>query len=141
MSLTNRQAFKFGFLLQCASEGLSVEETRERIKEAAVALGKMEKSGQGIGAAIGSLGRGAMGLGGGALRLLTSLGWLGMGVGGLAGLGGGYTLGKMTEKETDPEEVKRQELIAAYQQEADRLRRAAQRRMYRPAAPRKPRLS
>ena len=35
MSLTNREAFKFGFLLRCADENLSQEETQERIKAAA----------------------------------------------------------------------------------------------------------
>lgn len=125
MSLTNRQIFKFGFLLRCADDGLTVEETKERIKQAAIALEQMEKQG----------------LVGGLLNALTRLGWLGLGAGAIGGTAGGYTVGKMTEKETDPEEIKRQELIAAYQQEADRIRRAARRRMYRPAVPRRPSLA
>lgn len=129
MALSRREAFKFGFLLRCADEGLTQEQTVERIKMANAQLAELEKHA--------SIWQAATSV----PKLLLSLGPWGLlggaGVGALGGIG----LAKMTNKSVDPEEAKRQELIAAYQQQADRIRRSTAARRYRsPTAPRKPKL-
>lgn len=138
--LNTREAFKFGFLLRCADEALSREDTQARVKMASGALEDMEKragAGAGAGAIAGGMASGVWG----ALKLVPSLAWLGAGAAGVSGLAGGYGLGKMTEEESDIGDIKKQELIAAYQQQADRIRRAMRSRAYRNASkPRKPRL-
>ena len=61
---------------------------------------------------------------------------------GLAGAAGGYGLAKMTSDDVNPDDIKNQELIAAMQQQADRIRRSMAVRRYRDAsAPRPPRLA
>jgi hypothetical protein len=153
MSLTPRQAFKFGFLLRCADENLSEEETQGRIKlamdrltwdgqpvpiDAAIIereIAEWEK--QAAGGIIGGLGQGLGAVGG----LLKDLGWVGLLGGAGAGALGGYSAARMTKKDVDPKEMKKQELIAAYKQQAERIRRQMAARSYRqPKAPRAPRL-
>jgi hypothetical protein len=121
MSLTPRQQFKFGFLLRCADEALSDEQTQDRVK---TACDFVEKKG------IAPI-RGAADFGKLMMDTLRSAGWYGLGGSALAGLGTGYGLASLTEKDTDPEEVKKQELIAAYRQQADRVRRNMMARSYR----------
>lgn len=120
MSLTQRQAFKFGFLMRCADEGLTAEETLERVKTAA-ALAHGEPL---IKEALIPE----------ALNILYKGGLLGLAGGALAGAGGGYMLAKATDKEVDPEEQKVNELIAAYRRNAARaeqMRKARQRQIER----------
>lgn len=116
MSLTSRQAFKFGFLLHCAQQGLDRGETELRIKQAHELL---EKS-----ASLGSTGKATV-------DFLKSMGWYGLGASAAGGLGAGYGLAKLTEPTADPEEVKKRELIATYKQQADRIRRSMAARSYR----------
>jgi len=124
MSLTSRQQFKFGFLLRCADEGLTEEQTQVRIKEAHDRLTK-EANPKALWDAV------------------KSLGWHGLGMGAVTGLGAGYGAAKLTEKEVDPDDIKKQELIAAYKQNADRVRRNMMARSYRgdSDAPQSPSLS
>jgi hypothetical protein len=126
--MDHSQMFKVGFLLRCADEGLSDEETAERVQEAAQFVAVLEKQ------AV--FGTDLMAL----PKMLKSLGLWGLAAGGLAGGLGGYAVGKATDTESDPEEVKRQELIAAYQQQADRVRRQLARGSYRQTGLRKPQL-
>jgi hypothetical protein len=154
MSLTPKQAFKFGFLLRCADENLSEAEQQERIKYAMDRLtwdgetplridativestiAEWEK--QAAGGIVGGIGQGL----GGLANLAKNLGWMGLVGGAGVGAGGGYLAAKMSEKDIDPDEVKKQELIAAYKQQAERIRRQMAARSYRQAkAPRAPRL-
>jgi len=148
MSMTPNQAFKFGFLLRCADENLSEEETQARVKYAMDLLtgdgrvlpiehslvdrviGNWEKRANPITGTLGA-----------AAGLLKNLGFAGLAGG--AGLGaiGGYTAAKMTDEDVDTEEMKKQELIAAYKQQAERIRRQMAARSYRqPKVPRKPQL-
>ncbi len=122
--MTDREAFKFGFLLRCADEGLSPEQTRERVKLA-----------YGLGAAAGL-----------AIKAPLAIAALGIPAAALAGAGAGYVGAKLTDPPVDPDEAKKQELIAAYRQQADRARRTAARVGYRlehqrPSVPRLPRLA
>ena len=138
MSLTNREAFKFGFLLRCADENLSPEETQERIKAAAdhfrwdgrprvdaslveqVLQAWEKRSSDTISDLLGLLGS-------------TAVGGLGLaaGVGGL----GGYGLAKAMRPQVDADEIKQQELVAAYKQQTDRIRRLMAARSYRQNQP------
>lgn len=123
--LTPRQQFKFGFLLRCADEGLDSVETKGRIK---LAEGLLEKQ------AINPFRA--------AVDAAKNIGWGGLALAGAGGLGAGYGLGKLTSDNVDPEEVKKQELIAAYKQQVDRIRRNSKTRSYRgqSGAPRAPSL-
>lgn len=107
MPLDARQSFKAGFLLRCAQEGLTHEETRQRVKEAAEKLASdwLPSVGGALQTAIG---------------VPVALG---------AGLGavGGYGLAKMREEDIDPEEAKTQELIAALKFYTENARRSTKR--------------
>jgi len=105
MPLTSREAFKVGFMLRCADEGLSPEEAQLRIEKAASALSKPVWGGVGDFLS-------------GGLRGLTTLGTFLPIAGGALG---GYLLAKGKEEPVDEEDVKRQELINEYK----RLTRAA----------------
>lgn len=148
MSLTPRQAFKFGFLLRCADENLSDAEVQARVK---YAMDRFTWDGQRALPIDRSVVLQALtdwekqanvaGLLRGGVNLAKNLGWWGLMGGAGAGALGGYTAAKMTEEDIDPNEVKKQELIAAYKQQAERIRRQMLARSYRqPKAPRKPRL-
>ncbi len=128
-TLTPAQMFKVGFLLRCADEGLSEEATAERVQTAQQFVDHIEKQG-GLGDAAVSMAKFVKGLG-----LWSLVG------GGLVGGAGGYAAGVLTDEPTEPEEVKKQELIAAYQQHADQVRRQLTRGRYRDAGLRKPQLA
>lgn len=117
--LDKRQSFKFGFLLRCADEGLTPEQTDHRVKQAHVQLGLVK---QGFDPAGWAAKLALLGIGGSALA------------GATVGAGVATTL----DRPADVESVKRQELIAAYQQQADRIRQATAARKYRetPKVPR-----
>jgi hypothetical protein len=97
--MTDAQAYKFGFLYRCAEEGLTVEETRARIKQA-VAFVKQANPLQT------------------AWNALTTLGTAGVaGTAALsagAGALGGLSLAKLREPDVNPEEIRAQEEISAY---------------------------
>jgi len=126
--LDQRQAFKFGFLLRCADEGLTPEQTQVRVKEACDRLEQIKTAN-----VLGGIG----GIG----KFLMNAGLLGLGGSAALGAAGGAGLASLMEEDADPEDVKRQELAAAYQQQAERIRRSMASHSYRPStAPRKPSL-
>lgn len=123
MAMTPQEAFKFGFLLRCAEEGLSPDEIADRIR-----LGITKQAD--IGKILGGVVSGG-----------TNLAALGLAGSAALGAGGGYMAAKLTEPDADPAEAKTQELISAYRLYADEMaRNAKRRRMYRdarvPAGPR-----
>jgi len=153
MSMTPRQAFKFGFLLRCADENLSDVQTTDRVKYAMDRLNWDGKTMLPIDQQvvestldawqkqaydpIGGIGKGI----GGLASLAKNLGFWGLLGGAGLGAGGGYLAAKMTDKDVDLEEMKQQELIAAYKQQAERIRRQMAARSYRPSkTPRAPKL-
>lgn len=119
--MTPREAFKFGFLLRCADENLSDEETHERIKLAEALLPKQAALVPELFNAAGNLT-----YGGAVLGLL--------GAAGAGGLGG-YTLAKATEPDVSVEEQKQRELTQAYQIQAERARQARARKGFRQKRP------
>jgi hypothetical protein len=121
--MTPREGFRFGFYYRCAEEGLDAAGARDRAGRA------LEKQAddkgwwpaiKGIGGGIGGIGKHLVGLG-----LLA-------GVGGPIALGTGVGLGlaNAQEQDIDPEEVRRQELIAAYNFHADQARQRARLRHF-----------
>lgn len=113
--MTEREAFQAGFLLKCAEDGLSAEETRARIKAAfnwAYPLGEMIEAPGRVLSAVGPpalYGTAALGIGG-PIAL---------------GIGGGYAAAKLTDDDSDVGAAKQEETIAEYQRLADQARRQA----------------
>jgi hypothetical protein len=132
MIMTPQESFRFGFLTRCAEEQLSMDDIKERVKFAHVKIALPNPR---------DVFNGLKGLASSAL--LTPLVYtsaLGGGAALLGGAGAGYGLAKMQETDTDPEEAKRQELIAVYKRYADNARMKAQNRSYRQAKPTNPSL-
>jgi hypothetical protein len=103
MDVTEKEAFRLGFLSRCAEEGLTGEALQERIKQSGLAADALNSGGAlmfGVPAAAGMI------------------------AGGLAGTG----LAKFTEPNISEEDVKAQELAQTYKVYADRLR--AKRKFY-----------
>jgi hypothetical protein len=121
--LTEREAFKFGFLKRCAEEGLSKEEADNRVK---LAYDKLQhiKSGDwrtlvpGLSKLL-------------LMDVPLAVGGLGIGAAGTAGVAGGLGLAKATEPEGDSEEAKTRELIDALHMHSERARRNRLRREIR----------
>lgn len=106
MDVTEKEAFRLGFLARCAEEGLVGDALNERIKQSSV---------------------------GGLLTDLATAGpALAFGVPAAAGLVGGGLVGtglaKFTEPNISEDDVKAQELAQTYKVYADRLR--AKRKFY-----------
>jgi len=143
MSLSNREAFKFGFLLRCADENLSPEDTAQRIKSAAEHFswdGRPVVTAQVVEQVLQAWEKNAWF--GDALAKVRDTGLLGLGGAAALGAGGGYALANAVDSDKpDADQIKQQELLAAYQQQTQRIRRLMAARSYRPnKAPRKPRL-
>lgn len=138
MPLTPRQAFKFGFLLRCADENLNEEQTQARIKLAnhaatpgAPPLYPEDVVRQEIAA---WQKQAFWGVGDTLKALVDAAGKLTVGTlatAGGVGFGAGAGLAQLTRGEADPEELKKRELIAAYKQQAENIRRQMAARSYR----------
>ena len=124
--MTPQDRFRLGFLMRCADEGCPPEEVRRRTKQA-------EEKGV-IGKALNN-----------ASSLAGTFGWsipykwptaLGLAAATIGGPMVGYTAAKMQERPIDPEEAKKQELIAALRLQAEQTRRRASQRSYRQPIPR-----
>lgn len=105
--LTPKVAFKFGFLLRCAEEGLTSEQTTARVKQAC----QLTKQADPYTATLGALKQ---------LGMIGLLGGAGVAAGGgaLAGLG----LANVTSGTVDADEIKNQELAATFSLLTDQLR-------------------
>jgi hypothetical protein len=116
MDVTEKEAFKLGFLRRCADEGLAGEALDSRIKAAAAVI----KSGldmNSLNTAMSGIGNVAY-----APLMLATAG------GGLAG----HLAGKLSEPDVDEEDLKARELAAAYKAYAARARTNKKLRLYRP---------
>lgn len=112
-TMTPAQLYKFGFLLRCAEEALTEEQTRERMQ---TALRRQEKyAGDGLFSAttnlIGALGR--LGLAG---SIMTGVG---------LGIGGGSLVASAMHPEVSESELKRQEILSQLQLSTQRLKSIA----------------
>jgi hypothetical protein len=106
MALDQRQAFKVAFLLRCAEEGLTLEETHAVVKQALDAL-QPPREKQALG----------------ALSTLLLLGLSPIPAGAVAGGLAGHFAGKAVGGEgVLPEELQANERIDAYQQATDAAR-------------------
>lgn len=136
MPLTPQEAFKFGFLLRCADENLDDDQIQARVK---YAVDRLQWRGEPLidgnlvhekiaavrkqGFDVGGMASGAGHLGSALIKALTSAGAWGLAGGAGIGALGGYTAAKLSDKDIDPEEVKMQELIEAYRQHTNNIRR------------------
>lgn len=118
MSLTAREAFKFGFLQNCVERGLSLAEIKQLAKTAAFALDDVAKPLATMGAT--------------ATPYLLAAPWL-------AGAAGGWGLSQLTDiDDTDVAGVQTQERISEYLRQAARLNRERQVRDARHGAQQRP---
>lgn len=129
--MTPREGFKYGFLLRCAEEGLTVKEAEARAARA------LEKNAAGFwGTTASGLGGIIPGVVGGLANIVPeaakslvmaspTLALTGLGAAAVGTGVGGYMLGKSQESDIDPEEVQREELIAAYKTQTELARRKA----------------
>ncbi|NDD52538.1 hypothetical protein EBZ39_01445 [bacterium] len=131
MDLTDKEAFRLGFLARCAEEGLHGAQLQERIKSAAekqaiwpvlLGLGGLTLAGQAIT--------------GGLSKAIDSTALLAGTVpaAGLAlGSGLGYGVARATEPNITDDDIKSQELADTYRIYADRARAKSKARKYRQA--------
>jgi hypothetical protein len=121
--LTPRQSFKAGFLRRCANEGLTVEESHERVKQANDVIKSagiqdfLTKPYNTLWDVIGGVGK-EVGTTAKNLALLAAVG---------IPLAGGYGAGRGAAKltdigEEDIEEAKKKELIREYKLQAAKIR-------------------
>lgn len=123
MDVTNKEAFRLGFLTRCAEEGLTGEELRGRIKQAF-----MVPTGYAV-PALAVLGGLALASGqGGSLGTIA-------GLPSAVGLAGGAALGygaaKLTEPDISADDIKAQELADTYRVYARKMEAARKARQYR----------
>lgn len=124
--MTSKEAFVVGFIHRCLEDGLSLADTRERVKQAEDVLGgllsRLEKR-----ALVGDVTRAATSVFNTALPLALMAPPL---VGGLAG----YAGARLTDvDDTDVGDIKQQELVDTYRLEAQKLRRQKAFREYNKA--------
>jgi hypothetical protein len=125
MPLTEKQAFKVGFLLRCADEGLTIEETHRRVK-----TGLEKQATPLLGPVLGSAVSGGTQMIKGLLGMVPGLSQAGLvGLLGLpvaAGAGAGLAAAKMTSRGDDAlDEAKRDEVVGEYQRLAEEAKRKA----------------
>lgn len=105
--LMDKQAFKKGFLLRCAEEGLNIDQIKDRIKKA-----YQVKKADGVFSTLGGWGKGLLDMGGAAA--------IGLPI--ATGAIGGYAYNKFKPKD-DPELLKTEDLSNEYYRLADIARR------------------
>jgi hypothetical protein len=113
--MTPKELFRLGFLMECASTGLSPAQIRE--KTAALKQSLEKKAIPEWASALWK-----------APMMAAALPPM---AGAAAGAIGGYGLAKLTNEDADPETAKKYELLAAYRQQAERARRQSARLTYR----------
>lgn len=117
MDVTEKEAFKLGFLQRCAEEQLTGQALESRIKIAEAFVKNASFQLPTLADSANALGNIAY-----APLLLATVG------GGLAG----HVAGKMTEPDVDEEDLKARELAAAYKAYAARAKTNKKLRLYRP---------
>lgn len=116
MDVTEKEAFKLGFLYRCAEEGVAGEELQARVKTAAevVKQGFIDLSKWNN-----------------ALANMGNLAYLPLAGATIAGGLGGHALAKLTEPDVDEDDLKAKELAAAYKAYAARAKTNRKLRLYR----------
>ena len=132
--MTEKEAFRIGFLLQCADEGLTPVETRERmIKAALLKSGMLEegmlKSAGGFWDWLGSLVQTGGHLIGKAAEPVIGAGKTALIVGPPAlGAGGGYLLSQLNQDAYSEEDAKTDEELAEMYRAISQLEQSERRR-------------
>lgn len=139
MSLTEKDAFKLGFLVRCAEEQLLGPKLAERLTAAgdwASARPDGEKTASWFKFSPLEIGGGR--LSGAAGSALQNVGTLGTAIltapfpiVGLGGVAAGYGAAKMLEPDISDEDIKSQELAATYKLYADKAKARRKSRKYR----------
>jgi len=120
--MTDAQAFKLGFRMRCIDEGLSAEQTRDRMEKAA----SMLKHAGIIQTLMGLLSGGAKVVGNIA-KPIVSHGLTAALVGPpLAGVGGGYALSRLNNDVYNKDEAKTDEELAELYRAIEELQRSQQ---------------
>jgi hypothetical protein len=137
MPLTKEQKFKVAFLQKCAEDGLTIQETHQRVKQAAVHLKAIlahveqlpehEKRAF-LGAALQGGWNALKGVGGWGLGripgLLTTLGAVGIAAPIIGGAGLGYAAAKGTAPDKSVvEDAKQDEIVGEYERLAEEAKR------------------
>lgn len=115
--LTDKEAFKVGFLARCVHDGLTPDQMLARVKQASDMLEKRAFIGGLLSGAAGAVGGAAKSIAGYGIPLALAAPPI---LGGLAG----YGLAKATDiDDTDVDAIKNQELVEEYRRQAERLKR------------------
>lgn len=122
MDVTEKEAFRLGFLARCSEEGLVGEQLEERVKQAWLPVGWAVPAIAGLGGL--ALLSGNLGAAGTIVGLPAAVG-LGTG----AALG--YGAAKVTEPPISDEDIKAQEIADTYKVYANKMRAARQASQYR----------
>jgi len=120
--MTPKEAFKIGFLHKCAADGLSPDETMERIRHATLMMktaGPIKDVVDTVKAPVGWAANKAFNYG-------VPLALFGPPI---LGLGAGYALSKMRDDTFDKDEARKKEEIAEYQRAVEKLRRLRDRQL------------
>ena len=129
MALTEEQTFKIGFLLKCAEEGLTMEETHSRIKTILTSHKQLQKQ-----AFLSDIWKATKDVGSSGLDLAKAIAGPVVNYSSIAALGlpiaGGAALGYGAAKLTNPDkdfiaDAKQDELVGEYERLAEDARRRA----------------
>lgn len=113
------QAFKVAFLMRCADEGLTIEQTHRRVK---TALARVREKRAFFGSMLGGAGQFMSG----AAAVGKPLALLGLGLPVLGGIAGGKMLADMKKDPFTVEEAKTDEQLSEIERLTDRARRLKQ---------------
>ena len=122
--MTDKEAFKIGFLMKCAEEGLTPSQVEERITHRVEMIKKAESVAMVKKADSNS--PGLVGTGWDVLKTMLGHAWpLAVAAPWVAGGVGGYALSKAQDDVYDVDEAKKREEIAEYYRAIDQLNRAS----------------
>lgn len=110
--MSPQEAFKIGFLLGCADQGLDTETTHGLVKRASRVLGEMIEAPGRIAASVMP-----------AVLNAGLLASVGIPIAGGAGIG--WAAAKLTDDDSNVDETKSDEILAEYQRLTDQARRQA----------------
>ena len=105
--MTDKEAFKIGFLMKCAEEGLTPSQVESRITDSVAIIKKAETNAWDV------------------LKTVTGKAWpLALAAPWVAGGLGGYALSQAGDEMYSVEEAKKREELAEYYRAIDQLKRA-----------------
>lgn len=118
--MTPKEAFKIGFLYKCAEDGLTPEEVLQRVRTTRIMVKVAAIPGLDAAIQTGTTG---------VTTLFKALWPLLLFGPPMTGLAAGYGLSQITDNTYDKDEIRKRELIAAYERATSQLHQAQQRRL------------